>query len=72
MPRDGDEPALQKPAWFGADATTRSSKKHSPGGGIVPERVGNLAWGDADGKTLYIVASTSVYRIRTEVGGINP
>jgi gluconolactonase len=38
----------------------------------VPERVGNLAWGDEDGKTLYIVASTSVYRIRTKVGGVRP
>lgn len=38
----------------------------------VPERVGNVAWGDQDGKTLYIVASTSVYRIRTKVGGVKP
>ncbi|HWB99484.1 MAG TPA: SMP-30/gluconolactonase/LRE family protein [Bryobacteraceae bacterium] len=38
----------------------------------VPERVGNVAWGDADGKTLYIVASTSVYRIHTKVGGAKP
>ncbi|MEP6717152.1 MAG: SMP-30/gluconolactonase/LRE family protein [Terriglobia bacterium] len=38
----------------------------------VPERVGNLAWGDDDGKTLYVVASTSVFRIRTIVGGVKP
>ncbi|HLK69833.1 MAG TPA: SMP-30/gluconolactonase/LRE family protein [Bryobacteraceae bacterium] len=38
----------------------------------VPERVANLAWGDEDGKMLYIVASTSVYRIRTKVGGVKP
>jgi gluconolactonase len=38
----------------------------------VPERVGNLAWGDKDGKTLYVVASTSVFRIRTKVAGIKP
>lgn len=38
----------------------------------VPERVGNLAWGDDDGKTLYVVASTSVFRIRTKVGGVKP
>jgi gluconolactonase len=38
----------------------------------VPERAGNVAWGDEDGKTLYIVASTSVYRIRTKVGGAKP
>lgn len=36
----------------------------------VPEVVGNVAWGDKDGKTLYIVASTSVYRIRTNVAGV--
>ncbi len=38
----------------------------------VPERVGNLAWGDADGKTLYVTASTSVYRVRMKVAGIRP
>jgi gluconolactonase len=38
----------------------------------VPERVGNVAWGDQDGKTLYITASTSVYRIRVNVAGIKP
>jgi len=36
----------------------------------VPERTGNLAWGDKDGKTLYIVASTSVFRIRVRVAGV--
>jgi gluconolactonase len=38
---------------------------------LVPENVGNLNWGDADWKTLYIAASTSVYRIRLKVAG-NP
>ena len=38
----------------------------------VPERVGNLAWGDADAKTLYITASSSVYRVRLNVAGIRP
>jgi gluconolactonase len=36
----------------------------------VPEVVGNVAWGDKDGKTLYIVASTSVYKIRTMATGL--
>jgi gluconolactonase len=36
----------------------------------VPERVSNVAWGDADGKTLYITASTSVYRIKLKVAGV--
>ncbi len=35
----------------------------------VPEVVSNAAWGDKDGKTLYITASTSVYRIRLKVPG---
>ena len=35
----------------------------------MPENVGNVNWGDADWKTLYIPASTSVYRIRLKVGG---
>ncbi len=38
----------------------------------LPERAGNLAWGDADGKSLYICASTSLYRIRMKVTGIKP
>jgi gluconolactonase len=36
----------------------------------MPERTGNLAWGDADCKTLYITASTSVYRVRLNVAGL--
>lgn len=38
----------------------------------MPERVGNLAWGDADWKTLYITASSSVYRVRANVRGVKP
>ena len=46
----------------------------APGGELlgvieVPENVGNVNWGDDDWKTLYIPASTSVYRIRLKVGG---
>jgi len=42
----------------------------SPGGeklGLIelPEAPHNLAWGDADGRTLYVTAMTSVYRIRS-------
>jgi gluconolactonase len=35
----------------------------------VPEYVANFAWGDADYRSLYITASTSVYRIRVQVPG---
>jgi gluconolactonase len=37
----------------------------------LPEVAANLAWGD-DGKTLYITASHSVYRLRTSVMGTLP
>jgi gluconolactonase len=32
----------------------------------LPEAPHNLAWGDADGRTLYVTALTSVYRLRLE------
>lgn len=39
---------------------------------LIPQVASNCAWGDEDGKTLYITAETAVYRIRTEVEGIRP
>ena len=36
---------------------------------LIPERVANVAWGGADRKTLYICASTSVYRVRLSIPG---
>jgi len=35
----------------------------------VPENVGNLNWGDDDWRSLYIPASTSIYRVRMKVAG---
>jgi gluconolactonase len=35
----------------------------------VPEHTANFAWGDADYQSLFITASTSVYRIRVRVPG---
>jgi gluconolactonase len=35
----------------------------------VPEVAGNLNWGDPDWTTLYITASTSVYRVKTALSG---
>jgi sugar lactone lactonase YvrE len=37
---------------------------------LVPERAANLAWGGDDWKTLFITASTSVYRIECKVAGV--
>lgn len=36
----------------------------------MPEVTANLAWGDADWQTLYLTASTSLYRLRLLVSGI--
>src|SRR5271165_3951532 len=36
----------------------------------VPERVSNVAWGDDEGMTLYITASTSVFRIKLKIPGV--
>jgi gluconolactonase len=38
----------------------------------MPEQPANLAWGDADFQTLYITATTSVYRIKTKTRGFVP
>jgi gluconolactonase len=35
----------------------------------VPEYTANFAWGEPDFRTLFITASTSVYRIRTRIAG---
>jgi gluconolactonase len=39
---------------------------------IFPEQPANLAFGDADGKTLYATARTGLYRIRLQIPGIRP
>jgi len=42
-------------------------------GTIVPEQLAaNMAWGDSDGRTLYLAARTALYRIRLSVPGIRP
>ena len=37
-----------------------------------PEHDANFAWGDPDGKALYLTASTGLYRIRLGVAGVRP
>ena len=39
---------------------------------VVPEQPANLAWGDNDFRTLYITATTSVYRLQTKTRGFVP
>ncbi len=38
----------------------------------MPEQPANLTWGDNDYRTLYITATTSVYRLRTKARGFVP
>ncbi len=37
-----------------------------------PEHPHNMAWGDDDGKTLYLTAQNGLYRIRLKASGIRP
>jgi gluconolactonase len=37
-----------------------------------PELPANFAWGDADGRSLYMTARTGLYRVRLGVAGIRP
>ena len=39
---------------------------------VPPEHDANFAWGDADGRALYLTASTGLYRIRLSVPGVRP
>jgi gluconolactonase len=45
---------------------------HHLGSILLPEQPANLAWGDADLGTLYITATTSVYRLKTTTHGFVP
>lgn len=39
---------------------------------VMPEQPANLAWGDSNYSTLYITATTSVYRLETKTRGFIP
>jgi gluconolactonase len=39
---------------------------------VMPEQPANLAWGGPDYQTLYITATTSVYRLKTRTRGFVP
>ena len=49
-----------------------SPEGHHLGTISLPEAPHNLAWGDEDGRTLYVTALTSVYRIRLRIPGMRP
>jgi gluconolactonase len=49
----------------------------SPGGKhlgtiVAPRHPHNMAWGDADGKSLYLCARDRLYRMRLNIAGIRP
>jgi gluconolactonase len=48
------------------------SEGHHLGTIEMPEQPANLVWGDADYQTLYITATTSVYKLRTKAKGFVP
>lgn len=48
------------------------AKGHHLGTIEMPEQPANLTWGDNDYRTLYITATTSVYRLRTKTRGFVP
>lgn len=39
---------------------------------VTPRHAHNFAWGDADGKTLYVCARSGLYRIRLNIAGVRP
>lgn len=45
---------------------------HHLGTILMPEQPANLAWGDPDYRTLYITATTSVYRLHMKTRGFVP
>jgi gluconolactonase len=38
----------------------------------LPEHIANFAWGDEDGRGLYLTASTGLYRLRVKIPGVRP
>ncbi len=39
---------------------------------VAPKHIHNMAWGDDDGKTLYLCARSGLYRMRLHIPGIAP
>jgi gluconolactonase len=39
---------------------------------ITPQHVHNMAWGDDDGKSLYLCARTGLYKLRLNIEGVRP
>lgn len=39
---------------------------------VIPQHIHNMAWGDEDGKTLYLTARSGLYKMRLNVEGVRP
>jgi gluconolactonase len=39
---------------------------------VTPRHVHNMAWGDEDGRTLYLCARSGLYRMRLNIVGVRP
>lgn len=39
---------------------------------VTPQHVHNMAWGDDDGKTLYLCVRSGLYKMRLNVAGVRP
>ncbi len=39
---------------------------------VVPQHIHNMAWGDEDGKTLYLCARNGLYKMRMNIAGVRP
>ena len=39
---------------------------------VAPKHIHNMAWGDEDGKTLYLCARSGLYRMRLNITGVRP
>lgn len=39
---------------------------------IAPKHPHNMAWGDDDGKTLYLTAQSGLYKMKLNIPGVRP
>ncbi len=39
---------------------------------VAPKHIHNMAWGDDDGKTIYLCARSGLYRMRLNIAGVRP
>ena len=70
----GDDPCVRSRRGFLAEPGPGGLWVFSPAGEtlgtiLTPRHVHNMAWGDADGRSLYLCARDRLYRMRLTPGG---